>query len=180
MAASEPGEPRDPRSRGSGRVLDEPPSARYTRAGLPGDGRADGRGDGESPIRPLAEAGIVAAVGAALLFLVGAIVASTAGLVFVSGVMGAAIGLLLSQATVSDVGTPALTRRAATWLAIAIAIAAVVVAAIATWLYARGEGGTLGPLDYLLQTFGPFVPGELLIATLGAAWGASSGPVRRS
>ena len=61
-----------------------------------------------------------------------------------------------------------------------MAIGAVVVADIATWLYALREGGTLGLLDYLLTTFGPFVPGELVVAALGALWGASSGPVKRS
>lgn len=173
MATSEPGEPRDPRSRGAGRVLDQPPSARYERPGTDDAGA-------ESPVRPLAQAVLAAVLGAVLLFGVGAVIASTAGLVFVSGAMGAAIGLLLSRASVADQGTPALTRRAVTWLAIGIAVAAVIVAAVATWLYARGEGGTLGLVDYLLETFGPFVPGELVIAAVAAAWGASSGPVRRS
>lgn len=176
MATSEPGEPRDPREASVGRRLDQPPSARYAAAG----GGASGKGRA-SLVGPLAQAGIAAAVGAALLFLVGAVVASTAGLVFVSGVMGATIGFLLARATLSiDDEAPALTRGAVTWLAIGIAVGAVVVADVATWLNARGEGGTLGLLDYLLQTFGLFVPGELLIAALGAVWGASSGPVQRS
>lgn len=128
----------------------------------------------------MAQAGIAAAVGAAVLFLVGAVIASTAGLVFVSGVMGAAIGLLLTHAAVStEERSPALTRGAVIWLAIGIAAGAVVVADVATWLNARGEGGTLGVLDYLLETFGLFVPGELLVAALGAVWGASAGPVQR-
>ena len=88
---------------------------------------------------------------------------------------------MLARASVpADEGAPALTRVAVTWLAVAIAVGAVVVADIATWLYARGEGGTLGLLDYLLTTFGPFVSGELVIAGIGAAWGASAGPVQRS
>jgi hypothetical protein len=179
MATSEPdepGEPRDPRDGRSGRRLDQAPSARYA---TPGGGAAStGRG---SLVGPLAQAGIVAAAGAGLLFLVGAVVASTAGLVFVSGVMGAAIGLLLARATVSpDERAPALTRRAVMWLAIGMAAGAVVVADVATWLNARGEGGTLGLLDYLWETFGLFVPGELFMAALGAVWGASAGPVQRS
>lgn len=174
MTTKEPGEARDPRSRPSGRLLDEAPSARYaTPVGAPPDDRP-------SLIRPLAQAGVAAIAGAALLFLVGAIVASTAGLVFVSGAMGAAIGLLLSGASVAESGRPPLTRRSVVWLAVGIATGAVAIAWVATWLYALGEGGTLGLLDYLLETFGPFVPGELLIAAVAAAWGASSGPVRRS
>ena len=65
-------------------------------------------------------------------------------------------------------------------LAIGIAAGAVLVAFVATWLNARGEGGTLGLLDYLWETFGPFVPGTLFLAALGAGWGASAGPVQRS
>ena len=176
MATSEPGEPREPRDGRSGRRLEQPPSARYAAP----DGGASSTGRA-SLVRPVAQAGIAAVVGAALLFLVGAIVASTAGLVFVSGVMGAAIGLLLARASApTDERAPALTRGAVTWLAIGIAAAAVVVADVATWLNARGEGGTLGLLDYLWATFGPFVPGELFVAALGAVWGASTGPVQRS
>lgn len=175
MTTSEPGEVRDPRAGRSGRLLDQPPSARYAPQGGPG---GEDRG---SVIGPVAQAGVAAAVGAALLFLVGAVVASTVGLVFVSGVMGAAIGLLLARAGASRDGAPAaLTRGAVLRLAVGMAVAAVVVADVGTWLYALREGGTLGLLDYLFETFGPFVPGELLVAALGALWGASSGPVTRS
>ena len=179
MATSEPGEPgepRDPRDGRSGRRLEQPPSARYvaTRGGASSTGRG-------SLVGPLAQAGIAAAVGAALLFIVGAVVAATAGLVFVSGVMGAAIGLLLARVAVAtDERAPALTRGAVMWLAIGIAVSAVLVADVATWLNARGEGGTLGLIDYLWETFGPFVPGTLFVAALGAVWGASAGPVKRS
>ena len=179
MSTSEPGEPREPgerRNGGSGRRLEQPPSARYAAPDL--GASSTGR---TSLVGPVAQAGIAAVVGAALLFLVGAVVASTAGLVFVSGVMGAAIGLLLARASLpTDDRPPALTRGAVTWLAIGIAVGAVVAADVATWLNARAEGGTLGVLDYLWETFGPFVPGELILAALGAVWGASSGPIQRS
>lgn len=176
MATSEPGEPREPRDGRSARRLEQPPSARYAAPG--GEVSSTAKA---SPVGPVAQAGIAAGVGAALLFLVGAVVASTAGLVFVSGVMGAAVGLLLARASVpTDERAPALTRGAVTWLAIGIAAAAVVVADVATWLNARGEGGTLGLLDYLWATFGLFVPGELFAAALGAVWGVSAGLVRRS
>ena len=179
MATSEPGEPGEPRDTRAGRSarrLEQAPSARYATPdrGAPGTSRA-------SLVGPLAQAGIAATVGAGLLFLVGAVVASTAGLVFVSGVMGAAIGLLLARATVTTgEHAGALSRGALLWLAIGIAVGAVVVADVAIWLNARGEGGTLGLLDYLLETFGLFVPGELFMAALGAVWGASAGPVQRS
>ena len=122
----------------------------------------------------------MALVGAVVLFLVGAILASTAGLLFVAGLTGAGIGLVLARARVpGDAGEAALSPRAVTWLAIGLAIASVVVAAIGTWLFALREGGVLGPIDYLLTTFGPFVPGELLITALTAAWGAGAGPIER-
>jgi hypothetical protein len=175
MTTSEPGDARRPRDDRSGRRLDQPPSARYA---IPDRGEPEGRVG--SLAKPVAQALVAAAVGAALLFLVGAVVASTAGLVFVSGAMGAAIGLLLAGASrAPDDGQPALRRGSVLWLAIGIAAAAVIVAAVATWLNAQAEGGTLGLIDYLFETFGPFVPGELLVAVLGAAWGASSGPLQR-
>jgi len=48
---------------------------------------------------------------------------------------------------------------------------------VGTWLHALAEGGALGLLDYLFETFGVIVPLELLIASVAAAWGAGAGPV---
>jgi hypothetical protein len=120
----------------------------------------------------------VAALGAALLVVVGSLLASTAGLLFVAGATGAAAGLVLARAAVPGDGSRPVSRRAVTWIAVGIVLVAVVVADLATWLVARGEGGTLAPFDYLLTTFGPFVPGELVLGALGAVWGARSGPVQ--
>ena len=174
MEGSEPG---DSRRRGDGesRHLAEAPSARY---GSPDGGEI--RAGPAPPVGPLARASIVAVVGAAVLVMVGAILASTAGLLFVSGITGVTIGLVLASARVpGGDGAAALSPRAVTGLAIGLAIASVVVAALGTWLIARQEGGVLGPIDYVLTTFGPFVPGELLIAGLTAAWGARAGPIER-
>jgi hypothetical protein len=130
-------------------------------------------------VAPLGKAIVIAVAGAALLILVAAVLASTVGLLFVSGTMGALIGLVLAHARVPDEnGRAALTRGTVRWLAIAIAVGAVLVAATGTWLIALAQGGTLGPIDYLLTTFGPFVPAELVLAGLAAAWGASAGPVQ--
>jgi hypothetical protein len=178
MAGSEPGDSRRP-SGGESRRLAEAPSARY---GSPAGGhQRELREDPPSVVGPLARAAIVAIVGAVLLFVVGAILASTAGLLFVAGLTGAVIGLVLARARVpGEDGTAALSPRAVTWLAIGLAIVSVVAAAAATWLYALREGGVLGPIDYLLTVFGPFVPGELLLAALTAAWGAGAGPIERA
>jgi hypothetical protein len=43
---------------------------------------------------------------------------------------------------------------------------------VVTWLYARGEGGVLPILDYLLQTFGPIVPLVAIASILAAWWSA--------
>jgi hypothetical protein len=90
------------------------------------------------------------------------------------------VGLVLARAAAPGHGEePALTRRTTIGLAIAFSIVALVVAAVGTWLHALAEGGALGLVDYLLETFGVIVPLELLIATVAAAWGASAGPVER-
>jgi hypothetical protein len=129
-------------------------------------------------VLPAAKAIGAALLGAIGVYAVGGLFASTAGLVFVAGLTGAAVGLLLARAAVpGDAAAPAMTRRQVTWLAVALSIGAIAVGAIATWLHALGEGGTLGFVDYQLETFGPFILGEAVIAALAAAWGASVGPV---
>lgn len=131
-------------------------------------------------IGPLIRADIIAVFGAAALVMVGAVFASTFGLLFVAGAMGAAIGLVLARAAVPEPGAGrAVDRRTVSRLAMGLALVAVVVADVATWLYGRGEGGTLGLFDYLWAAFGPFVPGVAFAAIIGAAWGANAGPVQR-
>ena len=129
---------------------------------------------------PLAKSLSAALAGAVLLYLLGALLSSTAGLVVVAGLTGAAVGLLLARAAKPGPDdAPAMSGRAASWLAIAFALAAVAIGAVATWLHALGEGGALGLLDYLGETFGLLVPAELLVAGVAAAWGAGAGPVER-
>jgi hypothetical protein len=130
---------------------------------------------------PLIRAALIGLVGALILVLVGGIVASTAGLVFVAGATGAGVGLALARAAVppADAATepPPLGRVACMRLAVALACTAVLIAAAGTWLVALREGGTLGPIEYLWTAFGPFVPAELIVASISAAWGARAGPV---
>lgn len=173
MSTQQPGEPGDPAR--SSRRLAEPPSARYAdrdRSGTLGAARA-------GLVGPLLRAIVAAVVGAAMLVLMAAILASTFGLLIVSGATGAAIGLLMARARVQSGETPpALSPSAAIWLAVALTLAAVAGADIATWLIARGEGGTLGLVDYLLTTFELVIPAEAVVAALAAAWGAAAGPVQ--
>lgn len=115
---------------------------------------------------------------ALVLVAVGALLASTAGLLFVAGLGGGATGLVLARAAAPGDGARPVARRRIGWLAVAIVIGAVMVAAVGTWLIAQREGGTLGLVDYLAETFGPFIPGEALVAAAAAAWGANAGPVQ--
>jgi hypothetical protein len=179
MAATGSGAGSDP---GDRRRLERPPSDRYGRGeaapGAAAPGAAEGGAAWSALVGPLLRAAIVGVVGAGALYVVGALLASTAGLLFTAGVTGAGIGIVLARAAAPRGGLRPVARRNVAWLAIALAIAAVVVASIATWITARGEGGTLGLVDYLLETFGPFVPGEAIVAALAAAWGANAGPVQ--
>ena len=171
----QPGERPPPAPPRESRRLAEPPSARYAdppRA-------ATDAGGGASALRaPLTRSTVVALGGALLLTVVGAILASTEGLLFVAGVTGAAIGLVLSRAAAPGPDVDPVPRSRVARIAVGLSVAAVALAAGATWVYARGEGGTLGPIDYLLTTFGPFVPAEAVIAAATAWWGASIGPVQ--
>lgn len=121
----------------------------------------------------------MSAGGAVLLVLVGAIAASTFGLLFVSGALGAAIGLVLARAASPTDDARPVSRATVTRLAIALALGATIVADVATWLIAVNEGGSLGLLDYLWTTFGPFIPGEAVFTAVAALWGAGAGPVQR-
>lgn len=164
------------------RRLAEAPSARYARPG------ADiGGPDRVRPVsrRPILQAIVIATVGGGLLFLLGGLLSTTVGLLFIAAAIGAGVGLTLAGLAVAaplDAGTgQALMPRAAVrrW-ALLLAIGAVLLAAIATWLFARSEGGVLGIVDYLWSTFGILVPAEALLAAGAAAWGAGAGPVGRS
>jgi hypothetical protein len=121
---------------------------------------------------------VVAIVGTLLLYALGALLSSSAGLVFVAGLTGATVGLLLARAAAPGEGAaPGLTRRQVMWTAVALTVVAVALGALGTWLHALAEGGALGPIDYLLETFGVIVPAEVAIGAIGAAWGANAGPV---
>ncbi len=178
MAGTEPGErPPDPPAR-PGRRLERPPGERYRRSAVEADDDAAARRSGSVLLGPVVKAVVVAAVGTLLLYALGALLSSSAGLVFVAGLTGAGVGLVLARASAPGGGDePALTRRTTMRAAVGLAILAVLVAAVGTWLHALAEGGALGLLDYLFETFGVIVPLELLIASVAAAWGAGAGPV---
>jgi hypothetical protein len=111
----------------------------------------------------------VAAVGAALLVVLGGLVGTTSGLLFVAGVTGGLVGLFAAGSA-----------RPRSWIrrfAIVLAIAVVVVGAVGAWLVGLAQGGDLGLLDFLWATSGLLVPAELVAAILAAVWGVRAGPI---
>jgi hypothetical protein len=148
-----------------------------------GDGGDAGR-ERAGPVRrsaaaPVVRAIVATAIGSLALVLVGGVLAVTSGLLFISGVTGAATGLLVADAAVGD-GTraPALSRGDAVRVAMVVVLAGFVAATIGLWIVARAEGGALGPLDLMLQVYGALIPVGAVLGALTAWWGASVGPVR--
>lgn len=165
MTSPEPGERRR---------LDRPPSTRYA------DSAAPDRAPSRSALPgPLLRALVAATLGAAAIVLVGAVLASTFGLLFVGGVTGAVIGLVLARAAVPGTGARPSSRASLTRIGVGLALVAVAAGYLGIWAYGLGEGGTLGLVDYLSTAFGLFVPGVALVAAAAAAWGAGAGPVQR-
>jgi len=121
-------------------------------------------------VAPELKAGVVAIIGAALLVVLGGVIGLTTGLLFVAGVTGAGIGLLLAGSS-----------RSRAWVrnaAVATAAVVVLLGAVGSWLIGLAEGGSIGLLDFVWATTGLLVPVELLVAAAAAAWGASAGPIR--
>jgi len=129
-------------------VLDRSPGDRYQPAReVAGSGRAV-----EALWAPLA-----VAVGGALAFvLLGGVMAVTAGLIVIAGLIGWLTGLLVR---------PPL--RAAV-----VAAGIVVLGLLGIWLFGRMEGGVLDPIEYFAEVQGFLVPLELLVAA-GLAAAAS-------
>jgi hypothetical protein len=116
--------------------------------------------------RSLAPAIAAAAVGAGLLFFLAGPLGVTSGLLVVTVATGWVVGLAVK---VTDAEVPAGRRVAA---AVAITLAAVVVAWLATWGWSRAEGGALGPADFLAQVYGILVLVQVAFAAIGALLGA--------
>lgn len=149
------------------RRLDRPPSDRYR--DLPD---ADGSGshaatDRGSMGRAIAT-GFLAGLGGAIATIVlGGVLSLSAGLVIVAGATGWAVG------TATRVGAGgAIDRDRRPWLALALALVAVVLGQVGLWLYARTEGGVLSLPEYLAQTFGLLVPVQAAVAAAIAWWSA--------
>ena len=88
----------------------------------------------------------------------------SSGLIVVAAATGWAVGLAIRLGARERLPAGRRVR-----LAIGLALFAVALGQAGLWLYARTEGGVLGPLDYLAEVFGFLVPVELLAAWI-AAW----------
>ena len=124
--------------------LDRPPSDRYAPLPVP---------EAASLRTQVGRALGVALAGAAIIVVLGGPLSMTAGLLVVSVVVGLIVGAIL---------------RSQTLLAVVIAVGSVVVGLLGVWLFARSEGGVLGPLDYFAEVQGPLAPIQLLFAALAA------------
>jgi hypothetical protein len=146
------------------RRLARPPSERYrTAEPAPEELQASGGSIG----RALAF-GVLAAIALGLVIAVlGGVVLVTAGLIAVAALGGWAVAVAV-RAGASGALPPM--RRAA--VAAVLAAIGVLGGQLALWLFARYEGGVLGPIDYLAETFGLLVPLELGLG-VAAAWLAS-------
>lgn len=171
------GVPTPGEQRPAGRLA-RPPSERYGRADAPLGLAPSARTFG-GRVRALTPAVAVGIATAALLALVGGVLAEFRGLLGISGLGGAIVGLVAARAAVPTDARPALlTRSQAVNGAMLIGALTIVAGALATWAYGRLEGGVLDPVTYLWATFGPLVFAQLGLAVVGAAWGARSGPIR--
>jgi hypothetical protein len=122
-------------------MLDRPPGDRYLPAGRNAAGSGGRLGEARAPLA-------VAAGGALAFVVLGGVLAVTAGLIVLAGLIGWLIGLLVRP--------PA---RAAL-----VAVGTAVAGLIGIWLFGRWEGGVLNPIDYLAEVQGIIVPLELLAA----------------
>jgi hypothetical protein len=150
---------------GGERRLARPPSDRYrTAAPVAEAGNDHQAGAGGSLRRAIASGALTGLVLAAAITVLGGVLLITAGLIAVAGLGGWAIAVAV-RAGGLDAVAPSRRRG----LAAGLAAAAVLAGQLGLWLFARYEGGVLGPVDYLAETFGLLVPLELLFAT-AAAW----------
>ena len=142
------------------RRLAHPPSDRYREPEPP----AVVENPSASASRGIVFAVLAAIAGAAAITLLGGVLAVTSGLIVTAGATGWAVASALRVGAGGRLGSSRRVR-----LAIGLALVAVVLGQLGLWVYARTEGGVLGPIDYLAEVFGWLVPVELVAAWI-VAW----------
>ena len=153
------------RQDGGERRLARPPSDRYRAEAPAAEASSDDQAEaGGSLGRAVAFGALTGLVLAAAITVLGGVLLITAGLIAVAGLGGWAIAVAVRAGGLDAVAP---SRRRA--LAVGLAVAAVLAGQLGLWLFARYEGGVLGPVDYLAETFELLVPLQFLFAT-AAAW----------
>lgn len=143
------------------RRLAHPPSDRYriVEADVsPDPDPAASRGRG------VAFASVAGLAGAAVITILGGLLAVSAGLLVVAAAAGWAVAIGLRVGAGGQ-----LTRGDRVRLALTLALVTIALGQAGLWLYARSEGGVLAPLDYLWEVFGVLVPLEFVAAAV-VAW----------
>ncbi len=148
------------------RRLDRPPSDRYRETAPTPAAGADVDGDA-SPARGIAFGVLAGLAGMVATIVLGGPMALSAGLLVVAVATGWAVGTALKTGAGGG-----LARPTGPWLAVAIALGAVVLGQVGLWLYARTEGGVLTLPEYLADTWGILVPIQAVLAAAGAWWTA--------
>jgi hypothetical protein len=141
------------------RRLDRPPSERYA---TPAESSAEAT-TLLTGAQSVSIAGLIAVLGGLAIAFGGGLLAITAGLVIVAVAIGWGVGTVLTLG-------PARRSPRAIWASIALACGGVALGQLGLWLVARQEGGVLGLVDYLAETFGFLVPLEFLGAAAAAWW----------
>lgn len=157
------------RKDGGERRLARPPADRYRTAAPAAEAGTDDKADVDGSLgRAVASGALTGLVLAGLITVLGGVLLITAGLIAVAGLGGWAIAVAVRAGGLDAVAP---SRRRA--LAVGLAVAAVLAGQLGLWLFARYEGGVLGPVDYLAETFELLVPLQFLAAT-AAAWLAAN------
>jgi uncharacterized membrane protein YidH (DUF202 family) len=155
--------PLEPGERPNRTALDRAPGERYRDATAADTDAQAARDTG--PARGVAWAVLVGIAGAALIVAFGGALGVSLGLVVLAVVIGRFVTLALLAGGGTTISPGARTR-----VAVGIAVLAILLGQLGIWLYARSEGGVLGPVDYLGQAFGWLVPLQLAVAALVAGW----------
>ncbi len=150
---------------GGERRLARPPSDRYrTAESGTTAGNEDRAEAGGSLGRAIAFGALTGLILAVSITVLGGVLLITAGLIAVAGLGGWAIAVAVRAG-----GLDAVAPSTRGWLAVGLAAGAVLAGQLGLWLFARYEGGVLGPVDYLAETFELLVPLQFLFAA-AAAW----------
>jgi hypothetical protein len=145
----------------SRRQLARPPADRYRPVEQP-PARRPG-----SAVAGIALGAAVAAIGALVIVALAGVLAVDVGLLVVAPAIGRFVALAVGTGAGDSVG-----RSARITMAITLTVAAIAAGQLATWQYARSEGGVLGFVDYLGQVFGVLVPLEFVLGAVAAWWSA--------